>query len=246
MTQALEQGADVVGGIPWLEPDSDSQAAHIDLVLDLAKRFGKPAHFVLDDTDNPNSRTAAMVATKVIERQMQGRVCGTQSNALAFYPPLEATEVIGLFKKAEMTIFSNAHVALVTTAQRQQPAPRGHAPILDLLQAGVPVATAQDDINNPYYPFGRNDLLEVAQYMAHLAPLAWGEQLMQVLEMITTTPAKAIGLKNYGIEVGHQANLLVLEATTWFDALRDQAEKKLVLLGGKVVATNERHNQLWM
>ncbi len=237
---ALEMGADVIGGIPWLEPTESSQAAHIDLVLELAQRYNIPAHFVLDDTDDPTSRTAEMVSTRVIELGMQGRVCGTQSNALAFYDPAHAARVIRLFKQAEMTIFSNAHVALITTPQRSQPAPRGHAPILELLRAGVPVATAQDDINNPYYPFGRNDMLEVAQFMAHLAPLAWGNEVGQVQKMVTTTPAKAIGLEQYGLTVGCKADILVLDAPNWFEALKNQSEKKMVILNGKIVSQAER------
>ncbi len=244
LTQALEMGADVIGGIPWLEPNESSQAAHIDLVLGLAQQYKIPAHFVLDDTDDPTSRTAEMVATRAIELGMQGQVCGTQSNALAFYDVAHTARVIRLFKQAEMTIFSNAHVALVTTPPRRQPAPRGHAPILELLWAGVPVATAQDDINNPYYPFGRNDLLEVAQYMAHLAPLAWGDEIMEVLEMVTTTPAKAIGLEQYGLKLGCKANLLVLDAPNWFEALKNQSEKKLVILNGKIASRAERKIEL--
>ncbi|MFN3266783.1 MAG: amidohydrolase family protein [Deinococcales bacterium] len=240
LTQALELGAEVIGGIPWLEPNETAQAAHIDLVLDLAQRYNVPAHFVLDDTDDPTSRTAEMVATRVIERGLQGCVCGTQSNALAFYHAAHAARVIRLFKQAGMTIFSNAHVALVTMAQHAQPAARGCAPILELLRAGVPLATAQDDIDNPYYPFGRNDLLEVAQFMAHLAPLAWGSELEQVLAMVTTTPARAIGLEHYGLGVGCKANILVLDAPDWFTALKNQAEKKFVILNGKIASRAER------
>jgi cytosine/creatinine deaminase len=240
MTQAMDMGTDVVGGIPWLEPTVDAQAAHIDLVLGLAQRYGKSAHFVLDDTDDPTSRTAEAVAARVIAMGMQGRVCGTQANALAYYDDAHAERVIRLLKQAGMTIFSNAHVALVTAAQRHQPAPRGHTRILELLKAGVPVATAQDDIDNPYYPFGRNDLLEVAQFMAHLAPLAWGAQLDQTLEMVTTVPAKAVGLEGYGLVVGCKANLLVLDALNWFEAVKSQCEKTFVIAQGKLVSSSQR------
>ena len=244
MMQALQMGADVVGGIPWLEPTLDAQLAHIDLVLDLAQRFGKPAHFVLDDTDDPTSRTAELVATRVIALGMQGKVSGTQANALAYYDDAHAERVIRLLKTAGMTIFSNAHVALVTTAQRHQPAPRGHTRMLELMRAGVPVATAQDDIDNPYYPFGRNDLLEVAQYMAHLAPLAWGAQVDQTLAMVTHIPAKAIGLEGYGLRVGCKANLLVLDAPNWFEAVKTQCEKTFVISQGQLVSGSQRSTTL--
>lgn len=244
MTQALHMGADVVGGIPWLEPTVDAQLAHVDLVLELAQRHGKPAHFVLDDTDDPTSRTAELVAARVIALGMQGTVCGTQANALAYYDDAHAERVIRLLKQAGMTIFSNAHVALVTAAQRRQPAPRGHTRILELLRAGVPVAAAQDDIDNPYYPFGRNDLLEVAQFIAHLAPLAWGAQVDQTLAMVTSIPATAIGLEDYGLRVGCKANLLVLDAPNWFEAVKNQSEKTHVISQGKLVSSSQRSTQL--
>ena len=244
MTQALEMGADAVGGIPWLEPTMDAQLAHIDLVLELAQRYAKPAHFVLDDTDDATSRTAEMVAARVIALGMQGRVCGTQANALAYYDDAHAERVIQLLKSSGMTIFSNAHVALVTAAQRHQPAPRGHTRVLELIRAGVPMATAQDDIDNPYYPFGRNDLLEVAQYIAHLAPLAWGAQVDQALEMVTHIPAKAIGLEGYGISIGCKANILVLDAPNWFEALKTQCEKTFVISQGKLVSSSQRSTTL--
>ena len=244
MTQALQMGADVVGGIPWLEPTEGAQLAHIDLVLELAQRYGKPAHFVLDDTDDATSRTAEMVAAKVIALGMQGMVCGTQANALAYYDDAHAERVIRLLKAAGMTIFSNAHVALVTAAQRHQPAPRGHTRMLELMRAGVPVASAQDDIDNPYYPFGRNDLLEVAQYIAHLAPLAWGTQVDQTLEMVTHVPAKAIGLEGYGLSVGCQANILVLDAPNWYEAIKSQSEKNFVISRGQLVSSSQRSTTL--
>ena len=244
MTQAMTMGADVVGGIPWLEPTVDAQRAHIDLVLELARHYAKPAHFVLDDTDDPTSRTAEMVAARVIELGMQGTVCGTQANALAYYDDAHAERVIRLLKAAGMTIFSNAHVALVTAAQRHQPAPRGHTRILELMRAGVNVATAQDDIDNPYYPFGRNDLLEVAQYIAHLAPLAWGDQVDRTLEMVTSVPARAIGLEGYGLSVSCKANLLVLDASNWFEAVKQQSEKTFVISQGKLVSSSQRSTTL--
>ncbi len=244
LTQALEMGADVVGGIPWLEPTEDAQRTHINLVLDLATRFNLPAHFVLDDTDDPTSRTAELVAARTIELGLEGRVCGTQANALSYYDDAHAARVIGLIKRAGMTIFSNAHVALVTAPQRRQPAPRGMTRVLELIKAGVPVAAAQDDINNPYYPFGRNDLLEVAGYMAHLAPLAWGGDVDRTLEMVTTVPARAIGLEKYGANVGDRANLLVLDAPNWYEAIKRQSEKSYVIVGGRVVSSAERHINL--
>ena len=49
------------------------------------------------------------------------------------------------------------------------------------------MACAQDDIDNWYYSFGRNDMLEVAQFMTHVGGFGWNPE--KVLPMVTTTPA---------------------------------------------------------
>ncbi len=236
LNQALEMEIDALGGIPWLEPSEESQKAHVDLMLELAKKHDLDAHFVLDDTEDPTSRSSEYVAAKTIELGLQTRVHGTQANALAYYDDAHAARVIRLLKESGMTIFSNAHVALVTTNVRHQPAPRGMTRVRELLAAGVPVATAQDDIDNPYYPFGRNDLLEVAQYMAHLGQFAWGNEIDTVLEMVTNVPAKVMKLERYGLAVGCKANILVVNAQNWRDAIQFQPEKSFVIVKGKLVS----------
>jgi cytosine deaminase len=247
LRQALEMSVDALGGIPWLEPTEDAQRAHVDLVLELAQARNLDAHFVLDDTEDPTSRTIDYVAARTIVLGLQGRVHGTQANALSYYDDAHAARVIRLVRDSGMTIFSNAHVALVTSGgSRRQPAPRGMTRVRELLAAGVPVATAQDDIDNPYYAFGRNDLLEVAQFMAHLGPFAWGADVDRVLEMVTTVPAGVMRLEGYGLELGSRANVLVLDAPTWRDALQFQVAKSLVIVNGRLVAREERKQELYV
>jgi cytosine/creatinine deaminase len=241
--RALELDIDAIGGIPWLEPSEESQKAHVDLILGLAKSRNLDAHFVLDDTDDPTARSAEYVAARTIELGMQTRVHGTQANALAYYDDAHAARVIRLIQEAGMTIFSNPHVALVTTNLRHQPAPRGMTRVKELLAAGVPIATAQDDIDNPYYPFGRNDLLEVAQYMAHLGQFAWGDEINRVLEMVTQVPANVMKLEHYGLSLESKANLVILEAANWRDALQFQAEKLFVIVNGKLVSRASRQQE---
>ena len=240
LQQALEMNIDALGGIPWLEPSEESQKAHVDLILELAKKHDLDTHFVLDDTEDPTARSTEYVAARTIELGLQTRVHGTQANALAYYDDAHAARVIRLIKEADMTIFSNAHVALITTNLRHQPAPRGMTRVKELIAAGVPVATAQDDIDNPYYPFGRNDLLEVAQYMAHLGQFAWGDEINRVLEMVTNVPAKVLKLEHYGLRVGCKANILILDAANWRDAVQFQAEKSFVIVNGKLVSRANR------
>ena len=238
MREALSLGADIVGGIPWIERDEAARRAHTDLCFALAKAFDKDLHFVCDDTTDPASRTLDYLARKTIQENYKNRVAATQCTALAFYDDAYAAEVVALTKAAGITVFSNTHVSLVTTEPGREPYPRGLTRVRELLAAGVPVACAQDDIANWYYPFGRNDMLEVAHYMAHVGGFAWEPE--KVLPMVSSVPARALGLRRYGLGVGDEANLVVLDASSWHQALQFQEVKKAVILRGRVAAQTTR------
>jgi cytosine/creatinine deaminase len=242
MREAFKLGADVVAGIPWIEKPQAAKDAHTAMCFSLAKDFNKPLHLVCDDTVDANSRTLETVARHTLEHGFEGRVAVTQCASLAFQDDVYARQVIQLVKDAGITVFSNSHVSLVTTEVETEPRPRGVTRIQELRRAGVPVACAQDDIDNWYYPFGRNDLLEVAQFMAHAGGFPWG-QYDAVLPMVTDVPARVLGLE-YGLEIGRPANLVLLAAQNWRDALHYQCDKRAVILRGQVVATTERQQHL--
>ena len=246
MHQALALGADVVGGIPWIESSEAAQRAHTELCFALASHYDKPLHFVCDDTANPASRTLEMVARQTLGNGWHGRVSATQCAALSFYDDDYAESVINLVREAGIAIFSNSHVALIATdfEPHRHPWPRSITRVRQLLEAGVAVACGQDDIDNWFYPFGRNDMLEVAHFMAHNGQFAWQGDVNQVLPMVTTTPAGVLGLTNYGLEIGNEANLVVLDAQDWHSALQFQAEKQSVILRGKLVAQTTKETRI--
>jgi cytosine/creatinine deaminase len=53
MREAMALGADVVGGIPWIEFTDDDAAAHIRFCFDLAQEFDKDISMLLDDAGDP-------------------------------------------------------------------------------------------------------------------------------------------------------------------------------------------------
>jgi len=246
MREALTLGADVVGGIPWIEPTDAARQAHIAMCFDLARTFNKDLHFVCDDALDPQLRTLESVAQKTIAHGYQGRVAATQCTALAVYDDAYAAHVIEQVKGAGITVFCNSHVSLITTEGAREPLPRGITRVRELLTAGVPVACGQDDIDNWYYAFGRNDMLEVAGYMAHNGQFAWAGEVNRVLPMVTTVPAQVLGLTDYGLYEGAQANLVLLDATDWHAALQFQADKLAVILRGRLVAKTERQQTLYI
>jgi cytosine deaminase len=56
LSKAIELGGDVVGGMPWYEKSKDDSRRHTDFAFELAKRYNKDIHMLIDDTEDPESK----------------------------------------------------------------------------------------------------------------------------------------------------------------------------------------------
>jgi len=113
---------------------------------------------------------------------------------------------------------------------------RAPTPLGRLLARGVNVVSAQDDVNDPYDPFGKPDQLEVALMMAHVAQLTLSGELEQAFDMVTVNAARAARLDDDGIAPGRRADLVVIDAPSVHEALRTQPLRRHVLKDGREVA----------
>jgi cytosine deaminase len=245
MEQAMDLGADVVGGLPWYERLDRDMHEHIDFCFELAQRTGKDIHMLADDTDNPNSRSLEYLAVRAIEEGYQGRVTASHCGALAAYDDNHAQKVIAIVKEAEMTIASNTQISLVLDGRGDRGlVRRGITRVRELLDAGVNVLSAQDDVNDPYYPFGKPDQLEVAQYTAHVAQLTYPPELETVFDMVSVNAARAMRLEGYGVEPGSRADLVLIDAPTVHEALRLLPPRRYVFYGGRLLAESRLESTL--
>lgn len=245
MKRGMEIGADVVGGLPWHEYIDEDARQHIDLCFELAKKHDKDVHMLVDDTDNPNSRSLEYLAVKTMREGFEGRVSASHCGALAAYDESHGRKVIDLCQRADISIASNPHISLVAQGRHDlEPIRRGITRVKQLWRAGVNVFTGQDDVNDPYYPFGRNDQQEVAAYMCHSCHMTYPDEVRAVFDFITVNAARALRLSDYGIAPGCRADLNVLAAPTVRHVLRLQQPPLAVIGGGKVLATNALHREV--
>jgi cytosine deaminase len=61
---------------------------------------------------------------------------------------------------------------------------------------------------------------------------------------VTTAAARLLRLPDYGLVPGARADLVVLDAESERDALREQSPRRWVPRGGRVVAETERRERL--
>jgi cytosine deaminase len=223
MRQSMQLGADVVGGIPWIEYTEMDIAQHVKEIFDIAGEFGKDVSMLVDDAGDPGLRSLEMMAIEAIRRGWQGRVLAHHARAMALYPKPYFQKVAALLKKADMGVVSNPHTGPL------------HARVRELLEEGALVCLGQDDISDAYYPFGRNNMLEVAFLASHLLWMTTSAEMETLYDMITIRAAQAIGLKDYGVHVGALANLVVLEVPTVLEALRSHAAPTFVVSHGTLM-----------
>ncbi|HZS01478.1 MAG TPA: amidohydrolase family protein [Chloroflexota bacterium] len=243
--QALDLGCDVVGGLPWYEYTDDEARQHVDICFRIAEKYGRDIHMLVDDTDDPNSRSLEYLALKTMRMGYQGRVAASHCGAMAGYNDVYAAKVIGMVAEAGITISVNAQINLVCSARLdREPRRRGTARVKELLAAGVNVVSSQDDVNDPYYPFGKPDQLEVALFMAHTAQLTLPHELETVWDMVTVNAARAARLQGYGLEPGCWADLVVIDAPSVHEALRLQPPRRHVFRRGREVARTSVASEL--
>lgn len=223
LEQALELGADVIGGIPWIEYTEADMREHVRMVFDLAERFNVPVSMLVDDAGDPGLRTVEMMAAEAIHRGWHGRALAHHARAMGLYPRPYLHKVIALLRQADMGVVSDPHTGPL------------HAPVRDLLEAGILVCLGQDDITDAYYPYGRNSQLEVAFLASHLLWMTTAAEMETLYDMITVNPARAIGLADFRLAVGSPANLVVLRESNLLEALRTHAEPVHVISQGALV-----------
>jgi cytosine deaminase len=245
LEKAMDLGADVVGGLPWYEHDDAAMREHVDFCFELAKRTGKDIHMLADDTDDAYSRSLEYLAIATLREGYGGRVAASHCGALAAYNHPHAEKVIALVKEAGVAICSNAQISLVMDGRTDRGLiRRGTTRVKELVAAGVNVLTAQDDVYDPYYPFGKPDQLEVAQYMAHVAQMTYPTELETVFDMITVNAAKAMRLERYGIAPGNRADFVLIDADSVQDALRRIPPRRYVFFGGRLMAESRLETTL--
>ena len=223
MRQAMELGADVVGGIPWIEYTEADIQQHVKEIFDLAQEFNKDVSMLVDDAGDPGLRSLEAMAVEAIRRGWQGRALAHHARAMALYPQPYFQKVAALLKQAKMAVVSDPHTGSL------------HARVKELLAEGVTVCLGQDDISDAYYPFGRNNMLEVAFLAAHLLWMTTNREMETLYDMITVNAAQAMNISDHELKVGTNANLVILNAPNILEALREHSAPRYVISKGKLI-----------
>ncbi len=234
LEEAIALGADVVGGTPAY---ADNPMVFLDMLFGAAERHGKPIDLHLDEHLDATRTQFDAVIERTRAHGMAGKVVASHCSALSALEPREAMRVIEGFAAAGIGVVTlpAANLFLQGRDATKLP-PRGLTRVAELQSAGVLVASASDNIQDPFVPSGSGDLLEIARW-ALLAGHLRSNDLGKAFDMISSVPARLLGFgEDYGIRIGARADLLVTEAVDAADLVASGPLARTVLVAGRVVA----------
>ena len=222
--EAMALGADVVGGIPWIEPTDTDALAHVEWACSLAAKTGSRVAMLVDDAGDPSLRTTAMLAEAMIRHGLVGRGVACHGRAIGTYPMPSVLRLMDLAKAAGLGFVSDPHTGPL------------HLPVRAFPDDRLAVALGQDDIEDAYYPFGRNNMLEIAFLDAHALGFLSGPDQLRLLSLVTSEAARVLGVSGHAIAVDNPANLCIHGDERVVDVLRHHAAPRWVIGRGRVIA----------
>jgi cytosine deaminase len=237
MEQAIELGADVVGGIPHFENTRDQGVSSIKFLMDLAERTGCLVDVHCDETDDPQSRFLEVLAEEARVRGMGERVTASHTTAMGSYDNAYCSKLFRLLKMSGISFISCPTESIHLQGRFDTyPKRRGLTRVAEIDRAGMNVCFGQDSIVDPWYPLGNGNILRILEAGLHICHMLGYEDIKRSLDLITDNSARALALGDrYGLEVNRPANLLILSAPDDYEMVRSQGHALVSVRHGKVL-----------
>ena len=223
MSQAMAMGCDTVGGLDPAGFDGNIEG-HLDVVFGLADRHDAGIDIHLHDPGTLGAFEIERIAERTRALSMEGRVTISHAYCLG---DLELDQVRRIADN-----LARSGVAIVTNA----PGAMSFPPVHVLREAGVNYFAGNDNIRDSWWPYGDGDLLRRANIVGYRSGFNEDWELETAFSMVTTEGARALGIKDYGIEVGARADFVTLDAEHVPEAMVAVPGNRDVYKNGRLVA----------
>jgi len=218
LDRALTDGADLIGGCPYTDPDPQ---AHITRIFDLAERHGVDVDFHLDFDLNPSGSAIPAVVAETKRRGYGGRVSIGHATKLSAMSTQAADELAARLADAGIAVTVLPATDLFLLGRdRDHLIPRGLAPAMLLTANGVTVTAATNNVLNPFTPYGDASLGRMANLFANVAQLSRDEDIGRAFDMVTANAARLMR-RNYGLEPGAPADIVVADVADPLSMIRE-------------------------
>jgi len=240
MWKAMEMGADIVGGMPAAEWLDELKRKHVDLVFEIAEKYGCLIDMHIDQSKDMFDRSLEYTAWLTLQKGWGGRVTGGHCTSISYQNQSHAIKVMQLLRKADVNICTNTQVLAIMGID-QEPRTRGVTRIREMVDMGINVATAQDTICDGFHLYGTGDPLDYGLVGAYTAQYNTPKTAGLIFDMLTKNSARIFAPNEpYGIAVGNVADLNIMDAPNVQEALRTRASRPYIIKSGRVIASFNR------
>lgn len=235
MVAALKDGAGCIGAAPYTDSSPHGQ---IDRIFELAREFDVDIDMHLDLAADPTELDADYVARKADEYGWGGRVAVGHVTKFAAMPPESFDALARRLAGAgvAVTVLPSTDLFLMHR-DHDHSVPRGVTPLHRMLGHGVNCSLSTNNVLNPFTPYGDCSLIRMANLYANVAQIGQMDLLAECLNMISTRSAALMNLKDYGIEVGKTADLVVVDSMDPAMVVAELAQPMFVFKNGRQTVT---------
>jgi cytosine/adenosine deaminase-related metal-dependent hydrolase len=224
LEQAVREGAEVIGGLDPVGVDRDPRG-QLDGIFAIAGRHGCGIDIHLHDGGELGAVTVEMIAERTRALGMGGRVVISHAFCLGSVPAARLEQLVELLLELDIAVMSHGPGGAT-------PFP----PVRHLHERGVRVFSGSDGVRDTWGPLNTGDMLERAYLVSYVNGFRDDAAIELSLRMATHAGARVMGAKDYGLEVGCAADLVLVQASNVAEAVVAHGPRRLVLKAGRVAA----------
>jgi cytosine deaminase len=222
LVEGLKRGATVIGGAPRYDADP---AGQIKRIFALAREFDVDIDMHLDVGNTPQQMNIHIVRDLTERYGRGGRVVVGHMAKLSLMPPHEVTALARSLADTGIAVTVLPATDLFLMGRDQDHSVRrGVADANLLIEQGVNCSISSNNILNPATPYGDCSLIRMANLYANVLQLDRPAQLRECFRMLTDRSARLLNLRDYGLEVGYPADIVIIDAEAPEQAIAEIAQ----------------------
>lgn len=223
LDQALAMGADLIGGLDPCAFDRDPQR-HLQIIFELATRHNKKIDIHLHERGELGAFSLELILAFTRRYHKQHAV--TISHGFC----------LGMLEPAQQQRFAEEMAELGVSIATTAPADIAVPPWEQLDQAGVAICAGNDGVRDTWSPYGNGDMIQRAVTMGLRYRWRKDSEILRAARSITQGGARVMALKDYGLEVGCRADLVLIPGRSMVEALVEIPRDRKVFKAGVLVA----------
>ncbi|WP_436861744.1 amidohydrolase family protein [Staphylococcus caeli] len=242
--EALQLGADCVGGIPHNEWSPEEGAESIREIVRLAIKYNKLIDVHCDETDDSQARFLEKLNAEAMKQGYGQLTTASHTCSFGSADDAYAFRMMGLFQQSGLNFVACPTENLYLQGRQDTyPKRRGLTRVKEFVDNNINIAFGQDSIVDLWYPAGSGNLMNILDNGLHATQLMREEDFPRNFDLITYNGAKLMQIEDeYGLEKGKPANFIVLDAPDIFEAQRRRVDCLASIRNSEFLFRKERPN----